>query len=359
MDMGAGSGILALTSAKKKNVQKILAVDKNKAAVRLCNANAVHKKIAYRYSNLFSSIKGTFDTIIFNPPYLPTEPRAMDMALDGGKQGHELLERFLKQAGKHLKENGVILILFSSLTDKGKIDQILLENLFLYQELARQHVFFEDLYVYRIWKHPAQSLLARNKVTKPAFFTKGKRGMIFTGTWKGKKVAIKLQLPGIAVKTIAHEYRMLKMLNRYGIGPQVFWSKGNMMVYKFIDGLFFPLFAAKAGRQMIRNVLADVFQQCGKLDQLGFTKQEMHHPVKHIVVTKKGKAVLLDFERCRKTKKQKNVTQFCQYVSSPHVQRLLERKKISINPREMRTAAQQYKKDPSKETLGNILSLIR
>jgi len=63
-------------------------------------------------------------------------------------------------------------------------------------------------------------------------------------------------------------------------------------------------------------VLKNVFEQCYKMDKLGLNKEEMHHPVKHIVVQKNGKPVLLDFERCKSRKRQHNVTQFCQFVIS-------------------------------------------
>src|SRR3989344_7339478 len=195
LDMGTGTGILAMTIAQKKTVKRVLAVDKNNAAITFCKRNAKNAKIRYKQSDLFCNVRGIFDTIIFNPPYLPTEPRAKDMTLDAGRKGYEVLVQFLMHAGKHLKDQGVMLILFSSLTNKGKIDRILLENLYMHKELAKQHIFFEDLYVYKIWKHPAQKLLQKVGVRQVTFFTKGKRGMIFTGRYKGKKVAIKLQLP--------------------------------------------------------------------------------------------------------------------------------------------------------------------
>ncbi len=51
-------------------------------------------------SDLFSNIKGKFDTIIFNPPYLPydkREPKDISLATTGGKKGYELLERLIKE----------------------------------------------------------------------------------------------------------------------------------------------------------------------------------------------------------------------------------------------------------------------
>ncbi|MBU1111510.1 MAG: methyltransferase, partial [Nanoarchaeota archaeon] len=109
-----------------------------------------HEQIEFRQSNLFSNIKESFDLIIFNPPYLPSCANCPDIALDGGKEGYELIEKFLKQAKKHLNKDGIILLLFSSFSKKEKINKILERERYYYKEIAKQHIHFEDLYVYEI-----------------------------------------------------------------------------------------------------------------------------------------------------------------------------------------------------------------
>ncbi|MFH1770283.1 MAG: HemK2/MTQ2 family protein methyltransferase [archaeon] len=142
LDMGTGSGILAEEAIKYTD--KVLAADINKEAIKK------HSKIEFRQSNLFSNVKESFDLIIFNPPYLPSCAKDSDIALDGGKEGYELIEKFLKQAKKHLNKNGVILLLFSSFSKKEKIDKVLKEENYSYKEIAKEHIHFEDLYVYEI-----------------------------------------------------------------------------------------------------------------------------------------------------------------------------------------------------------------
>lgn len=142
LDMGTGSGILAEEASKY--AEKVLAVDINKEAIRK------HHKIEFKESDLFSNVKESFDLIIFNPPYLPTEKKAPDIALDGGKRGYELIEKFLGQAKKHLKKDGIILLLFSSFTKKEKINKTLKREGYNYREIAKQHIHFEDLFVYEI-----------------------------------------------------------------------------------------------------------------------------------------------------------------------------------------------------------------
>lgn len=114
LDMGTGSGILALEA--QKYAQKVLAVDIDPACVERVRERGIPAQV----SDLFSSIEPQqFDLIIFNPPYLPEEPKEpadSARATTGGKKGYELIERFLKQAKKYLAPTGKILLVFSSLS---------------------------------------------------------------------------------------------------------------------------------------------------------------------------------------------------------------------------------------------------
>ena len=87
------------------------------------------------------------------------------------------------------------------------------------------------------------------------------------------------------------------------------------------------------------------------LDKLMVDKEEMHHPFKHVIITK-GKPLLVDFERCHKTLKPKNVTQFCQCINS--MSKLLINKKIKVDKEKIIKLAKQYKKNQNKENLNKI-----
>ena len=147
LDLGSGSGIQAEAALMK--TKEVLAVDINKEAVGLLKK----KNINAKYSDLFSNVKGKFDLIIFNPPYLPEE-RLEDLetklVTTGGRYGYEILERFFKDAKKFLNKNGKILIVFSSLTKKKKIDSLIKKYGFKFKLLEEKKIFFESLYVYLV-----------------------------------------------------------------------------------------------------------------------------------------------------------------------------------------------------------------
>lgn len=375
LDIGTGSGIQALEAAKKNNVKSVVAADINKKTIQQLKKKYKNKKIKFIQNDLFSKINKKFDTIIFNPPYLPSDIKLKDLTLDGGKKGYETIEKFLNQVNKYLRPNGIILIVFSSLTKKGKIDEFIVNNMLEFELLDKKHIFFEDLYVYLIKKQKILQQLERRKIKNIKKLTKGHRGLIYTGNLKGKKIAIKIKNPeSKAVGRIKNESNYLKLLNKHKIGSKLLFFSNDYFVYEFISGDFIEDFIKKSSKTAIIKVLKDVFNQMFVLDKLGINKEEMHHPVKHIIVSKKPvlvdarkskisgiskttKVVLIDFERCHKTLKPHNVTQFCQYIIK--LSKLLKEKGIVVDKNKIIRLSKKYKKDMSRKNLGLVLNEIQ
>jgi len=141
-EMGIGSGI-QLETLKKLGFENLSGVDLNGKAVERCKKDGFDVS----KSNLFSKVKGNFDLIIFNPPYLPKdklEDNESSLATTGGKKGSELINKFLFQAKKHLEKKGKIILLVSSLTKEI--------NLLNYKKkkLDEKKIFFEKLEVWEL-----------------------------------------------------------------------------------------------------------------------------------------------------------------------------------------------------------------
>jgi release factor glutamine methyltransferase len=361
LEIGTGSGIQAITAAKQKKVKSVLAVDIQKAVVEHCRNTIKSKKIKFMQSNLFDKVSGKFDTIIFNPPYLPADSHDRsinDITVEGGKKGYETVERFLNSANEHFSPNGIILLLFSSLTKKEKVNQFIENNLLEYKELDKQSFFMEELYVYLITKNEVLVQLEKKGIKDVRRLTRGHRGIIFTGTLKNKRIAVKIQIKGTGAKgTVNRESKMLKVLNKHKIGPKILFFGNDFFCCEFIEGIHIPAFLEKASAKSIRIVLKRVFEQCHILDKFNLRKEEMQNPYKHIIVTKGNRPVLLDFERARKTLKPHNVTQFCQYVTCGTVQHLLG-EKIKIDKEKIRGLAKDYKYSPSVSNLNKIIKEI-
>jgi len=125
LDVGTGCGIITVLAAKK--AKKVVATDINPYAIKCAEKNAkmnsVEEKIEFRLGDLFQPIRPdeTFSLILFNAPYLPSEPYEerswTGRAWAGGPGGRKIIDRFIRSAPEFLTVDGRILLVQSSLSD--------------------------------------------------------------------------------------------------------------------------------------------------------------------------------------------------------------------------------------------------
>jgi release factor glutamine methyltransferase len=148
LEVGTGSGLIAAEIAP---ITRIVAIDINPHAV-LCASKA---GVDVVWTDLFAGIRGPFDLVLFNPPYLPTQPDErmddwLEYALDGGENGRAVIERFARNVGDVLAPDGRILLLISSLTGIREVQDLFCGLGFSADIAAEQVVEDEMLYVLRI-----------------------------------------------------------------------------------------------------------------------------------------------------------------------------------------------------------------
>jgi len=375
LDMGTGSGIQALTAMEVPSVREVVAVDINPKAVEELRKDIEKRKlrkIKAVQSGLFEHVEGYFNLIIFNPPYLPKDKGVEDRAIYGGKKGWEISERFFKDVSGHLFSEGIVLFLFSSLTNKQKIEEILEHNLLQWEELGREKLAFEELFVYKITKTSLLRQLEGKLLRNIHYFAEGKRGIIYTAQFDKSKLVKKYfpskrEIITVAVKVkkqeskaadaIASEVLWLKVLNKRGIGPRFLFSGEEYVAYEFVEGEYIEDWISKVAKESLKKVLIDVLEQCFILDQLRLNKEEMHHPLKHIIIEHNNVPTLIDFERCYETEKPHNVTQFADFVGKRRP--LLAKKGFTFTLKELREAAAKYKETYDAKEFEKIVRLLK
>ena len=140
LDVGTGSGVIALSFAAKFPEAEIYAVDISEDALELARENAARLGLSDRArffrSNLLQDVDGTFDLIVANLPYIATQDRHTlsrevlhdpHVALFGGAYGEEFVRELIAQAPARLHPGGTLALeigigqsdaLFSALTEK-------------------------------------------------------------------------------------------------------------------------------------------------------------------------------------------------------------------------------------------------
>lgn len=122
LDLCTGSGCIAAALATELPQATFVASDICEKALKVARENLrfAVERIVFLQSDLFEKVRGTFDLIVSNPPYLPTslfesampevsrwEPR---LAHDGGKTGLDFVTRILQSAPQFLNKGGLLLM---------------------------------------------------------------------------------------------------------------------------------------------------------------------------------------------------------------------------------------------------------
>lgn len=137
LDMGTGSGVNAILAAK--NGADVLAVDINERALEAASLNAerngVSDRVEFRRSDVFSDVDGTFDLIVFDPPFRWFAPRDLFEAAMTD-DGYQAMTRFFREVRGHLSSRGKMLIFFGTSGDLGYLQQLVREGGFSSEVLA-------------------------------------------------------------------------------------------------------------------------------------------------------------------------------------------------------------------------------
>jgi len=123
LDLGTGCGILGILAAKRASA--VVSVDINPFAISCAKENAklndLQSKIYYVQGDLFTplNVSFKFDLVIFNAPYLPANEEEMESwigrAWAGGSTGRQIIDCFITEAPKYLKDKGKVLLMQSTL----------------------------------------------------------------------------------------------------------------------------------------------------------------------------------------------------------------------------------------------------
>lgn len=151
LDLGTGSGAIAVTLLAELPRATAVASDLSAAALRVAMVNAEALGVAGRASfvqaDWFAGIGGSFDFIVSNPPYirlgeiagLAPDVREFDpqMALDGGPDGLEAYRRIASEAGGQLAPQGRVVL------EIGAGQENAVNNLFEAAGFSRESLHFD------------------------------------------------------------------------------------------------------------------------------------------------------------------------------------------------------------------------
>jgi len=124
IDIGTGSGCIAIALAKELPGSTIFATDISSPALAVSRRNAARHKVAnqiqFLEGNLLDMVATQFDLIASNPPYVgrreaetlmrEVRDHEPEIALYGGEEGYEFYAELITQAAMHLKPDGILIL---------------------------------------------------------------------------------------------------------------------------------------------------------------------------------------------------------------------------------------------------------
>ncbi|WP_049947935.1 HemK2/MTQ2 family protein methyltransferase [Candidatus Halobonum tyrrellensis] len=149
LEVGTGSGWVAERVRAAGAADRVLGSDLNPHACRAARERGAE---AVRADLLDPFAADSLDAILFNPPYLPTDPDNewddwQEAALSGGESGRDLIEPFLDDAARPLRPDGLVLLLVSSLTGFPEVVEYAVSQGFDAETVAEESYPYETLSV--------------------------------------------------------------------------------------------------------------------------------------------------------------------------------------------------------------------
>ena len=186
---------------------------------------------------------------------------------------------------------------------------------------------------------------------------KGCVGIVTIAYRDGEKVALKIRRVDADRSRMQQEAKMLKKANLVHVGPRLLGVSKNFLLMQFIDGDLLPKWLDKQiEKALVRKVLREVLEQCWRLDIAGLDHGELSHAPKHIIIDKKNKPFIVDFETASLNRKPSNVTSICQFlfISGVVAEKVAEKlggkdKKAIIE------VLRRYKRDRTRENFETVL----
>ncbi|MFB6172522.1 MAG: HemK2/MTQ2 family protein methyltransferase [Haloarculaceae archaeon] len=153
LDVGTGSGYVAERVADATGA-RVVGADRNPHACRQARDRGVE---AVRADLVGPFRDGAFDAVLFNPPYLPTDPDRewsdwMELALSGGETGRRVIEPFVRAVPRVLAPEGRVFLLVSTLTGVDAVRNLARTAGLTTEIVAEESHPFEKLVVLRLVK---------------------------------------------------------------------------------------------------------------------------------------------------------------------------------------------------------------
>jgi len=189
---------------------------------------------------------------------------------------------------------------------------------------------------------------------------KGFVGVVVIAYLNGERVALKIRRTDADRADLLHEASMLSKANSVCVAPKLVVASKNFLLMQLIDGDLLPNWLNKKNeRQVVKQVLREILEQCFRLDLAGLDHGELSKAPKHLLVDKTGKPFIVDFETASVERRVANVSAVCQYLfgGNSNASKMMAEVFGEIKRLELIDVLKAYKKNKTRENFEALLKV--
>ncbi len=190
---------------------------------------------------------------------------------------------------------------------------------------------------------------------------KGYVGVVVVGYVCGVRVALKMRRIDADRISLEHEAELLIRANNVNVGPKFLDVSKNFLLMQLIDGdLLEDWLETRRDKELIRMILAEILEQCWRLDESGLDHGELSKAPKHLLVEKADKPFIVDFETASLERKVINVTSVCQFLfmGNSRVAKKLEEAFSKKNRVELIAVLKNFKKNANRKNFEGLVEMF-
>jgi putative serine/threonine protein kinase len=188
-------------------------------------------------------------------------------------------------------------------------------------------------------------------------YGKGYVGIVVVAQVHGQRFALKMQRVDSDRESLEREAELLSKANTVGVGPKFLAVTKRFLLMELIDGgSLEDWLQTHQEPAEVRDIVADILEQCWRLDEISLDHGEISKAPKHLLIKKTGEPCIVDFETASTTRNASNVTSVCQYLYQGQSEACKAiAQAIGERDREQLVAAlRKYRKEPNRVNFEDL-----
>jgi putative serine/threonine protein kinase len=189
---------------------------------------------------------------------------------------------------------------------------------------------------------------------------KGFVGIVVIAHLNGARVAVKIRREDADRADLLHEAEMLKKANSANVAPKLFAASKNFLLMELIEGYLLPdWLKTNNNKDVAKRVLGEVLENCYKLDGISLDHGELSKAPKHVIVDRRLKPWIVDFETASDTRKPSNVSAIGSFLftSDGEVARNVAAMLGERNKEKIVSAMKNYRRERTRGSFDRVLQI--